>query len=234
MLSPNHGYDALTIFSPDGRLFQVEYALEAVRRGNTIIGLRCTDGVVLAAQLRIHPLQERTSNEKIFKIDEAIGAATSGLSADARALIDQARIIAQIHRLTYGEPIPVCSLTKQVCDYIQSYTQHGGVRPFGVSLILVGIDDAPQLFVTDPIGSFWSYKAHAVGQGATTAIKILEKEYSPSITIDAGLALAIQALKASAGTPLTPDALEAAVIPSDEGRFTLLSSHDIRQLLEHA
>jgi len=235
LLSPSPGYDdTLTIFSPDGRLFQVEYALEAVRRGTTIIGLRCTDGVVLAAQLRVHPLQERTLNDKIFKIDEAIGAAASGLSADARALVAQARILAQIHKLTYGEPIPVRSLTKQVCDYIQSYTQHAGVRPFGASLMVVGVEEAPQLFVTDPIGSFWSYKAHAVGQGASTAIKILEKEYSPAITVEDGLILAIQAIKNSARTPLTPDMLDAAVIPSDKRCFTRLDTPSLSSLLEHA
>lgn len=135
----NAGYDrAITVFSPDGRLFQVEYAREAVKRGTTSIGIKCSEGIVLAVDKRTTSnLVEATSIEKIFKIDEHIGAATSGLVADARALVERARVEAQINKITYSEPIRVDSLSKKLCDMLQMYTQNGGVRPFGSALIIV-------------------------------------------------------------------------------------------------
>ena len=134
-------YDrAITVFSPDGRLFQVEYAMELVNRGATIIGIQCANGVVLGSEENIEPLEEAESSWKIFKIDEHVGAAIVGLSSDARVLIDQARISAQSNKLTYDEPIDLEIVTKKICDIMQMYTQHAGVRPFGVSIILGGVD----------------------------------------------------------------------------------------------
>ena len=131
---PAAGYDrAITVFSPEGRLYQVEYAREAVRRGTTAIGIKCKDGVVLAVDRRVtSKLIEVCSVEKIFQIDDHIMAATSGLVADARVLIERARLEAQINRITYGEPITVEALAKRICDIKQVYTQHGGVRPFEI------------------------------------------------------------------------------------------------------
>ena len=129
-------YDrAITVFSPDGRLFQVEYAMELVNRGATIIGIQCEGGVVLGSEENIETLEEAEYSWKIFKVDDHIGAAIVGLSSDARILIDQARIYAQSNKLTYDEPIDAEVVTKRICDIQQMYTQHAGVRPFGVSII---------------------------------------------------------------------------------------------------
>jgi len=141
---PSMGYDrAITVFSPDGRLLQVEYAREAVKRGTTSLGIKYKDGVLLAVDKRIaSKLIETKSIEKIFQIDESIGIATSGLVADARVLVDRARIEAQASRITYGEAIGVELLAKKICDFKQLYTQHGGVRPFGIALLIAGVNDA--------------------------------------------------------------------------------------------
>src|SRR5881396_1524712 len=155
-------YDrAITVFSPDGRLFQVEYARVAVTRGNTTVGLKFKKGIVLMADKKIGSrLVETSSIEKIFQIDEHVGAATSGLVADARVLVDYARLVAQINKVTYSEKIGVDLLVKRICDYKQNYTQYGGVRPFGTALLVAGVDDlGTHLFETDPSGALVSYKA---------------------------------------------------------------------------
>ena len=133
-------YDrAITVFSPDGRLFQVEYARVAVTRGATTAGIKFDDGVALMAGKGLASrLMEVSSIEKIFEIDAHIGCATSGLVADARVLVDYARIAAQVNKVTYREPISVDLLVKRVCDYKQNYTQYGGVRPFGTALLIGG------------------------------------------------------------------------------------------------
>ncbi|MFB6187366.1 MAG: archaeal proteasome endopeptidase complex subunit alpha, partial [Halobacteriaceae archaeon] len=149
-------YDrGITIFSPDGRLYQVEYAREAVKRGTACIGIRARDGIVLAVEKRIRSeLLVESSIEKLHKADDHIGIASSGHVADARQLIDFARQNAQINRLRFSEPIGVETLTKNVTDHIQQYTQVGGARPFGAALIIGGIDDGePRLFETDPSGT---------------------------------------------------------------------------------
>ncbi|MFX1474295.1 MAG: archaeal proteasome endopeptidase complex subunit alpha [Promethearchaeota archaeon] len=235
MIGSGPSYDsALTLFSPDGRLFQVEYALEAVSKGTTVVGIRCKDGVVLAAIIRLIPLQERTSNGKLFKIDEAVGALVSGLSADSRHLMTHARTLAQVHFMTFGEPIPIQTLTKKFCDYVQTYTQQGGIRPFGVQVLFAGVDKEPQLFVTDPIGSFWSYKAYSLGQKATQVIEILEQEYRSTMTVKEGLLLAAKALNQTADSKLTPESLDFAKITEKEKRFIRLDSKAILKLMDQS
>jgi proteasome alpha subunit len=177
MQTPQTGYDsAITVFSPDGRLFQVEYAREAVKRGTTAIGVKATDGAVLLVDKRITTkLLETESVEKIFQIDEHIGAATSGLVADARILIDRARVEAQTNRVTYDEPIGLEDISKKICDFKYTYTQSGGVRPFGTSLLIAGVDDSKaHLFETDPSGALLEYKATAIGSGRSEAMEFRE------------------------------------------------------------
>src|SRR6056297_2627902 len=190
-------YDrGITIFSPDGRLYQVEYAREAVKRGTASIGVRTADGVVLAVDKRIRsPLMERSSVEKIHKADDHIGIASAGHVADARQLIDFARRRAQINELRYGEPIAVETLTKEVTDYIQQYTQVGGARPFGVALIIAGIADGePKLYETDPSGTPYEWKALAVGSDRADIREYLEEHYDAEMDIDGGVRLALEAL----------------------------------------
>src|SRR2546425_2569335 len=170
-------YDrAITVFSPDGRLFQVEYARVAVTRGNTTVGLKFKNGIVLMADKKIGSrLVETSSIEKIFQIDEHVGAATSGLVADARVLVDYARLVAQINKVTYSEKIGVDLLVKRICDYKQNYTQYGGVRPFGTALLVAGVGGLwAHLFGTDPGGAPVSYKGGRIRQGRPAGMELLE------------------------------------------------------------
>ena len=171
-------YDrAITVFSPEGRLYQVEYAREAVKIGSTTIGIKFKDGVALIIDKKVRSrLIEPKSIEKIYIIDEHIGAASSGLMADARVLVDYARMTAQIEKVTYGEKIGVEPLVKKISDYVQQYTQYGGVRPFGTSLLVAGIDDTDvYLFETEPSGAFTGYKASCIGRGRETIMAICQK-----------------------------------------------------------
>ncbi|PSP83508.1 proteasome endopeptidase complex, archaeal, alpha subunit [Halobacteriales archaeon QS_6_64_34] len=188
-------YDrGITIFSPDGRLYQVEYAREAVKRGTASIGIRTSDGVVLAVDKRIRsPLMERSSVEKIHKADDHIGIASAGHVADARQLIDFARRQAQVNHLRYGEPVGVETLTKEITDYIQQYTQVGGARPFGVALIIAGIANGePRLYETDPSGTPYEWKALAVGADRGDIREYLEEHYDETMALDDGVDLALK------------------------------------------
>src|SRR3989338_4038189 len=152
------GYDrAITMFSPDGRLLQVEYAKKTVRQGSTAIGMVCSDGVLFVTDKRIiDPLVVKESVEKIWQIDDHIGATASGILSDARVLIERAQLRAQQHRVTYDSEIDVLSIVKDICDLKQICTQSGGLRPFGVSILVAGIDNSKaRLFETDPTGIFF-------------------------------------------------------------------------------
>jgi proteasome alpha subunit len=232
---PGAGYDrAITVFSPDGKLFQVQYAQEAVKRGLTALGIKVNEGVVLAAEKRVRSkLVEETSIEKIFKVDEHIGAAASGLIADARVLIDHARIEAQINRLRYDEPISVQSLAKRIGDTKQMYTQHGGVRPFGARLLIAGVDDGrPHLFETDPSGVVAAYKCQAIGGGAQTATDFFESKYDEKLSLDEAILLALEALRMVVEGEFTAENVEMAVIPTKPGLFEKLSDEEISKYIK--
>ena len=199
-MKPQMAYDrAITVFSPDGRLFQVEYAREAVKRGTTTVGIKFKKGVALIVDKRITSrLIEPSSIEKIFKIDDHIGCATSGLVADARALVERARIEAQINRLTYDKPIQVKALARKICDFKQTYTQYGGVRPFGTALLIGGVDDSGvHLFATDPSGAMVEYKATAEGEGRDAAIEYFEKNYKENLSMEEAIEMGLEAIKSS-------------------------------------
>ncbi|WP_336327003.1 archaeal proteasome endopeptidase complex subunit alpha [Halovenus sp. HT40] len=222
-------YDrGITIFSPDGRLYQVEYAREAVKRGTASIGVRTADGVVLAVDKRIRsPLMERDSVEKIHKADDHIGIASAGHVADARQLIDFARRRAQVNELRYGEPIAVETLTKEVTDYIQQYTQVGGARPFGVALIIAGIANGePKLYETDPSGTPYEWKALAVGADRGDIREYLEENYSEEMDLDAGVDLALSALASVNDDGLNPEGIGLATISVEDEQF---HEHDIEE-----
>ena len=238
----NAGYDrAITVFSPDGRLFQVEYAREAVKRGTTSIGIKCSEGIVLAVDKRTTSnLVEATSipfcfcpDLISFKIDEHIGAATSGLVADARALVERARVEAQINKITYSEPIRVDSLSKKLCDMLQMYTQNGGVRPFGSALIIGGVyDGICKLFETDPSGALIEYKATAIGSGRSAAMDIFEDQYKDDMNLNEAINLALTAINEATEHETTANNVEIAVIKCGEEVYTKLSQEEVQTFID--
>ncbi len=232
---PQAGYDrAITVFSPDGRLFQVQYAREAVKRGATAVGVKCREGVVLAVEKRVTSrLIEPESYEKIFQIDDHIAAASSGIIADARVLVDRARLEAQIYRLTYGEPVPLTVLVKKICDLKQAHTQYGGVRPFGAALLMAGVNEKPELFETDPSGAYFEWKAVAIGSGRNTAMAIFEEKYRDDMNLDEAIRLAVFALAKTMETP-SPESIEVAVITVKDKKFKKIGSEEVASCLKKA
>lgn len=231
MFAAPGAYDrVITVFSPDGRLFQVEYAMELVNRGATILGIECSEGVVLGAEETVETsLEDSEGSWKIFKIDDHVAAGIVGLSSDARILIDQARIYAQSNKLTYDEPIDLEVITKRICDIKQLYTQHAGVRPFGVSLIFGGVDKTGnRLFGTHASGAYRGYKATAMGAGRETVLNILKEEYREDMSLEDVVTLAVKCLtKALEARQLAPR-IKIAVIPSATKKMKMLSDEKIK------
>jgi len=233
-MSGGRQYDgAITIFSPEGRIYQVEYALELVKRGSPIVGVRSNEGVVLAA---LEPRQNRLAapgnSKKIYQIDQHVGVAIAGLSPDARVLIRQARYMAQSNQMTYSEPIDIEDLTSSVGDLLQRYTQNAGVRPFGVSLLFGGVDDhRVSLISTDPSGSYRGYKATAVGRNSEKAKKVLTEQFRDDVSLDEATALAVEAIKEAAGDTIEPGTVNIAVIHADSKKFKSLSAEEKKRFL---
>ncbi len=228
-------YDrGITIFSPDGRLYQVEYAREAVKRGSASIGVRTEGGVVLAVDKHTRsPLMEQTSVEKLHKADDHIGIASAGHVADARQLIDFARRQSQINRLRYGEPIGVETLTKEVTDHIQQYTQVGGARPFGVALIIGGIEKGePRLYETDPSGTPYEWKALAVGADRGEIQDYLESNYSEEMDLDGGIDLALSALGTVNDDQLSAGGVGLATVDVETEQFRMLDDDEVEGYLD--
>lgn len=226
-------YDrGITVFSPDGRLFQVEYAREAVKKGTTTIGLKFKDGVILIVDKRVSSrLVEPRSIEKIYDIDEHIGCATSGLVADARILVDQARLDAQRHKVTYGENIGIESLVKKICDFKQNFTQYGGVRPFGTALLMAGVDDSgSHLFETDPSGALVAYKAGSIGSGRPAVMDMFEKEFKDDMKYDEALTLGLKALASAVEEKPTVDTVEVGVVEKGK-RFRRLDPKELEKFI---
>ena len=224
---------AITQFSPEGRLFQVEYAIEAVRRGTTAICCRNNESVVFAVEKKSSELQEVLGSEKIFKIDDHVGVAIAGLTADARVLVDRARVQAQVNLLNYDEKITVKDSTLNICEYLQLFTQNAGVRPFGVSLLIAGIDPdgKTSLFLTDPSGAMWGYKAFAIGSGATEARAFLEEQYKEDISDEELKLLPLRTLKSLMGENLNKNTYDVAFILKDDRKFKLLNLEEKEEIL---
>ena len=227
-------YDrALTVFSPEGRLYQVEYALEAVRRGTLAVAIKSNMDVCIAAQIKVPSvLMDADAIDKIFQIDEHIGVAISGLHADSRMLINYARTQAQSFRLTYDEPVRLGMLVKSIADMKQMYTQYGGIRPFGCALFFIGIDPTgPQIYTTSPSGIYRSFKAYAIGSGETTAREYITENYKPDLTFDELVKLALNALKESSEDELNKDTLRLGYVKSEEKRFKICTKDENEQFL---
>jgi len=230
MMQPSgRGYDhGITTFSPDGRLFQVEYARESVKRGTTTAGLKFRDGIILVCDKRIASrLIIPESIEKLFKIDDHIGFATSGLVADGRQLVDRARVECQVNQITYNNKVPVDILAKKICDFKQSFTQYGGSRPFGSALLIGGVDDnGIHLFETDPSGAYQSYHAGAIGSGRNSVVDFFENKWKAGLTLNMGIKLGLEALRGSLDAELNTEAIEISVI--DNSGYHTLSRDDVK------
>ncbi|MEM1514534.1 MAG: archaeal proteasome endopeptidase complex subunit alpha [Candidatus Bathyarchaeia archaeon] len=230
-------YDrAITVFSPDGRLFQVEYALETVYRGSTVIGILCPEGVVIGAEEKIESrLQNPRFTQKIYEVDEHVGAAVVGLSSDARVLIDEARVFAQTVRLMYDEPVDIEMIAKRIGDIKQMYTQHGGVRPFGVSIIFAGVDKGGcQLFTTDPSGTYRAYKAIAIGIGRETAESMLRDEYRDNMSLEEAIKLSVKCLVKSMQARGEQPRIRIAIVPILTRKFRLLTDEEVEKYMKEA
>jgi proteasome alpha subunit len=214
-------YDRGTsLYSPDGRIYQVEYAREAVKRGAPSVGIRGESAVALAARNRTSSsLMETESVEKLHKLDDHVGAASAGHVADARQLVDVARQRAQVNRLRFGEPIGVETLSKDITDEIQESTQFGGTRPFGASLLVAGLDgDRARLFETDPSGTPHEWRAVAIGNDQADVLEFLEAEYADGLGVDDAVALALRALHSVAdGDQFDTDTVSVATVTPDDG-----------------
>jgi len=229
------GYDrAITMFSPDGRLLQVEYAKKTVKQGSTAIGMVCKDGVLLVTDKRIvDPLIVADSVEKISKIDDHMGATASGILSDARILIERAQLKSQQHQVTYDSEVDILSIVKDISDLKQLTTQSAGLRPFGVSLLIAGVDSSgPSLYETDPTGIFFRYKAAVIGEGEVEIEEMLQKQYKPEISIDDGLKLAIKALNKVLDDHFSVERLDCAYIKTDEKKFTKVEKQKLEKVLK--
>jgi len=223
------GYDrAMIVFSPEGRMYQIEYARKAVERAGTAVGVVFDGGAVLVAIKSLQKLMVAEGTEKIVKIDDHIGASFCGIAADGRVLIDYARVRAQVNRITYNEPIDLTALVKDISDRKQRFTQMGGIRPYGVSLLMMGMNSHPEIFETDPSGTLRQWKAHAIGRGSKESRDLLIKDYKDSMTKEAAIQLAVKALAAGEKS-LTSKNTEISVV--ENGKFSILNSSERKQYL---
>ncbi|CAG8544596.1 8698_t:CDS:2 [Funneliformis caledonium] len=220
-------YDArTTIFSPEGRLYQVEYAMEAISHAGTALGILASDGIVIAAEKKVTSklLEQTTTSEKIYLLNDNVIGGVAGITADANILIYYARQVAQQYLYTYDEDIPVEQLVQKLCDLKQGYTQYGGLRPFGVSFIYAGYDSHHgfQLYRSDPSGNYGGWKATCIGANNASAQSLLKQDYKDDITLKDAKELAVKVLsKTMDSTTLSSEKLEFATVSrNDENKTT--------------
>ena len=230
---PSRGYDMTpTMYSPDGRIYQVEYAIETVKRGTLAVGIKGIDGLVLAVEEKPRKLQIEEIPQKIFRVDDHIGVAAAGYIPDARNQVDDARFFSQSNRMIYDEPVEVETVAKHIADQCLTFTQYAGVRPYGVALIIAGIDQQGcSLYLTDPSGAFNSYDAVAIGSGAEQVTEFLEKNYKSNISLEDGSALAIAAIHLSSDEKDGVKNIKMSQIKNETKRFETMS---VQQLENYA
>ena len=236
MLPAQQGYDrAITVFSPDGRLYQVEYAIETVRRGTIAVGVKCKDGIVIAVEEKSKKLQISNIAQKIFQIDDHVGVAAAGYIPDARSQVDNARFFSQSNKMIYDEPVEVETIAKHLADQCQQFTQYAGVRPFGVALILGGVvNKVPQMYLTDPSGTYISYDAIAIGAGSEEVTDFLEKTYKNDLSLDDASALATAGIYLSSEDKEGVDHIKMAHIKTETGLYEILSKDQITNFAKTA
>lgn len=226
---PSRGYDMTpTMYSPDGRIYQVEYAIETVKRGTLALGIKTKDGVLVAVEETPRALQTSDITQKIFQVDQHIGVAAAGYIPDARIQVDRARIFAQSNRIMYDESVEIETVSKHLADQCHQFTQYSGVRPYGVSLIIAGVDQKGEsIYVTDPSGTYVQFSAVAIGAGADDVNSFLEKEYVDGITLEDGAVLAIAAVNLKPGSDDGIKHIKMAVIKSETKSLAKVSDEDL-------
>jgi len=226
------GYDrSATMFSPDGHILQVEYAEKTVRLGAASIGINCSDGVLIVADKGIKDsLIVPESAEKIYEIDEHIIASASGFISDARILINQSRLAAQQHRVTYDSPIDVESIIREIADIKQQYTQHPGVRPFGVSLMIAGIQaNQGRLYSSDITGNYFEYTAIAIGENDDKIKDILRKRYKKEMKIEEGIKLCFEIFREVLGNKFDISRFNVGYVKTQEGKLKKLNTEEMKK-----
>lgn len=240
MFSSKSEYDhGVNTFSPEGRIFQIEYAIEAIKLGSTSLGIQTAEGVLIAAEKRIpSTLVDLNSVNKILEIDSHIGAVLSGMVADARILIEHARVEAQNHRFTFNEPMRVESCTLATCDLSLRFGESGGKkklmsRPFGVSLLIAGVDEnGPQLWQTDPSGTYTRFDAQAIGAGAEAAQSVFAERYHRSMSLKEAEDLAISILRQVMEDKISKSNVEVAVVRTATKKLAIYPPEQIQGILD--
>ena len=230
------GYDrAITVFSPDGRLYQVEYAIETVKRGTIALGIKTKYGIIFAADEKPRKFQVVEESQKLFKVDQHIGIAAAGYIPDARSQVDDARFFSQSSKIVYDESVSVETVTKHIADQCQQYTQYAGARPIGVALIIGGIDEnGNSLFLTDPSGAYVPYHAVAIGAYSDKVTEFLIKEYKPEMTLEESKMLAIASVNMVSNNADGSEHIKISQIESDTKRFEIVDKNQITKLLQSA
>ncbi|KAG4300676.1 hypothetical protein PCANB_003026 [Pneumocystis canis] len=222
-------------YSPEGRLYQVEYAIEAIKLGATAMGLATSEGVLLGVEKRITSCLMEPLSEKIMEIDTHLGCAMSGLTADARILVEHARVESQNHRFTYDEPIGVESVTQSICDLALKFGEDADEtvmsRPFGVAFLIAGIDEnGPQLYHAEPSGTYYRYDAKAIGAGSEGAQSELQSEYNPLMTFQEGEMLILRVLKHVMEETLDAKNVQLASVTREHG-FQIYSDEKMKEIV---
>lgn len=232
----SRGYDMTpTMYSPDGRIYQVEYAIETVKRGTLAIGISSKEGVIMAVEEKPRTLQTSNVTQKIFQVDYHIGVAAAGYIPDARVQVDGARFFSQGNRMTYDESVEVATVAKHLADQAHQFTQYGGVRPNGVSMIIAGIDQKGEsIYVTDPSGTYVQFSAVAIGAGADDVNAFLEKHYKDDLSLDDAAALAIASINLKAEAKDGVNNIKMAKITTKAKVFEKVSESDLQNYSKNA
>lgn len=227
------GYDrTATMFSPDGHLLQVEYAEKTVRLGSSSVGMSCYDGVFILADKRIKDkLISRESASKVQEVDSHLISSVAGIRSDARVLVEKAQVLAQQNRVTYDSPIEPELVVKEIANMKQQFTQYGGARPFGVSMMTAGLNgESPQLFVSDITGNYFSYYANAIGENDDKIKSKLREKYKKSLKLKEGVKLALDIFKEVKGDNFNIDDFELAYLPIKEKEIKRAEGKEIEKL----
>ena len=236
LMPAQQGYDrAITVFSPDGRLYQVEYAIETVKRGTIALGIKTNDGIIFAADERPRKLQIIEEPQKLFKVDQHIGIAAAGYIPDARNQVDDARFFSQSSKLVYDEPVTVEIVAKHIADQCQHYTQYAGARPIGVALIIGGVDqNGNSLFLTDPSGTYVPYDAVAIGADSDKVTEFLIKNYKQQMTLEESKILAAASIMLVNEDNENNESITISEIKSDTKQFVSMNNNDVKKIIETA